>query len=429
MLGAYRFLTQAGWPLVLAYLGLRLRRGKEDPLRFSERLGNPGMARPEGPLIWLHGASVGEALSLLSLMERLRQDRPAVRLLLTTGTVTSARMIAPRLPEGAGHQFLPVDRPKAVECFLDHWRPDLVLWTESEFWPNMLCSIGARQIPTVLINGRVSLKSFKGWQRFPGFIHRLLQNFDLALGQTDTDAERLKKLGARATACVGNLKFAAAPLPVDTDHLAALQDAMADRPLWLAASTWPGEEEIISDVHRELRTRHPGLLTIIVPRHPHRAQDIHGQIARRGLKAVRRSQGRLPAAETDIYLADTLGELGLFLRIANVVFVGKSLTAHGGQNPIEPARLGLPVLFGPNMENFAEVRDRMLDAGAGCAVTDETTLTDAVDHLLQTPEAAKDMGTAAKQFALAEAEVLDRLMATLEPYLTDLAPKTAGNAA
>ncbi|MEQ9555745.1 MAG: 3-deoxy-D-manno-octulosonic acid transferase [Rhodospirillales bacterium] len=420
MLGLYRFLTALGAPLIHIYLGRRIKAGKEDPHRFNERLGRPALARPDGPLIWLHGASVGEAMSLLTLIDRLKTAVPAANILVTTGTVTSARMLADRLPRGAVHQYVPVDRMAYVRRFLDHWRPDLTLWAESEFWPNLISETAARGNPLVLVNGRISPRSFTGWSRAPKFIAGLLGGFALCLGQTDGDAERLRALGATGARSVGNLKFAADPLPADAGRLADMRAATAGRPLWLAASTWAGEEDIAWRVHQDQAAAHPGLLTIIVPRHPNRGAEIAARLADQGARVKRRAAGAMPGAGTDIYIADTMGELGLFFTLAPVVFMGKSLSAEGGQNLLEPARLGCAVLHGPRMINFADMGARMAAAGASLPVADGTGLSAAVGRLLGDAGEAQAFAARARTFAQAEAGVIDRLMAELTPYLQRL---------
>ncbi|MEK9672367.1 MAG: 3-deoxy-D-manno-octulosonic acid transferase [Rhodospirillaceae bacterium] len=420
MLGLYRFLTTAGAPLIQVYLGRRLRKGKEDPYRFGERLGRPSAPRPDGGMIWLHAASVGEALSLLTLIDRLSAECSDAAILVTTGTVTSARLMADRLPGGVIHQYVPVDRLSYVRRFLDHWSPNLILWAESEFWPNMVSEIGVRGTPMVLINGRVSPGSLKGWSWAPGFIGRLLAAFDLCLGQTQGDADRLVQLGATRAKTVGNLKFAADPLPADREKLDWLRQATAGRPVWLAASTWPGEEDIALRVHNWLKAAHPGLLTIIVPRHPTRGGDIQSGLAAAGARVSRRATSDRIVPETEIYLADTMGELGLFFTLAPVVFMGKSLTAEGGQNILEPARLGVAVLHGPRMTNFGELAQRMAGAGASRVVSDGNDLADAVGQLLGDPAKTDAMAVRARAFADGEAGVIDRVMNELSPYLLRL---------
>lgn len=412
----YRALTIAGGPLIGLYLQRRMARGKEDSERFAERQGRPGAARPKGALVWLHGASVGEALSLLPLVERLAA-RPGLSLLVTTGTVSSARLMAERLPPGVVHQYVPVDRPCWVKSFLDHWRPDLGLWAESDFWPNLLGAARRRGIPLVLVQGRISPRSFRGWQRVPRFIRCVLANFTLCLAQSAEDARRLTVLGAREVRCLGNLKLAVPPLPCDDGALDALRARLPGRPLWLAASTHAGEEAVAARVHRRLAEAHPGLLTIVVPRHPQRGPDIAAELRATGLRVALRSTGEQPEGDTNLWVADTMGELGLFFRLAPVVFMGKSLAAEGGQNPFEPARLGASVLFGPRMSNFPEMVSAMLAAGAAEMVADEAALAAAVATLLDRPDELARRRAAALAWAESEAGALDTVAAALAPFL------------
>ncbi|MEQ8666982.1 MAG: 3-deoxy-D-manno-octulosonic acid transferase [Rhodospirillales bacterium] len=413
-LALYRFATIAGLPLIRAYLARRRVRGREDRARFSERLGVPSLPRPAGPLVWMHGASVGEALSMLPVIGWMREHRSDLNILVTTGTVTSATLLAERLPAGAVHQYIPVDRPAWVRRFLQHWRPDRALWFESELWPNLLLECRRSGVPMALVNGRMSGRSFEKWQRHPNVVRELLGCFDICLGQTETDADRFRQLGAANTASFGNLKLAADPLPADDAAVAALSAAIAGRPCWLASSTHAGEERIAGRVHRELAARHPGLLTIVVPRHPDRGAAIVAELAKQGLRVARRGVDEaLPGATDDIYVADTVGELGLFYRLADIVFIGKSMTLEGGQNPIEPARFAKPVLFGPNMQNFEELSARMLEAGAACRVADEAGLVAKLGALLTDADEAAAQGARARSFAEAEASVLDAVMDAL----------------
>ncbi len=409
ILAFYRGLTSLAGPLIRLYLNRRLARGKEDPVRFPERLGVPGLARPAGGLIWLHAASVGEAMSILPVVEALQAR---ATLLVTTGTVTSARLMAERLPPDAIHQFIPVDRLLWVRRFLDHWRPDLALWTESEFWPNLLTETAARRIPLVLLNGRISERSFRRWLGMPQFIGKLLSGFVLALGQTEEDARRLAALGASRTACLGNLKFAGPPLPADGQALADLNAELRGRPRWLAASTHAGEEALAARVHQALKI--PGLITIIVPRHANRGAEISAELKAMGLQPSRRSLGQ-PIG--DLYIADTMGELGLFYRAAPLVLMGKSLIGQGGQNPLEPARLGASVLFGPHMGNFADIAARMTRAGAARSVADEGHLATALAERLNDSKLVAAEGKLARDFASAEDGVLAAVIGAIEPWL------------
>jgi 3-deoxy-D-manno-octulosonic-acid transferase len=420
----YRGLTILGAPLIALYLDRRKSRGKEDVGRFAERLGRPGRPRPEGALVWLHAASVGESLSMLPLIERMCDG--GVRVLVTTGTVTSAKLMVERLPAGAVHQYVPVDRPCYVRGFLDHWRPDLALWAESELWPNMLAELAHRRIPAILVNGRMSPRSFAKWRRVPGFIRRMLSSFALCLAQTASDGERLGVLGAREVRCLGNLKYAVPPLPFDAAELAHLQAATAGRPLWLASSTHPGEEAIAAEAHRALAGRFPGLLTVVAPRHPVRGPEIARELLAMGLSPALRSAGEMPGQGTDVYIADTLGELGLFYRLAPIVFMGKSLVVGGGQNPFEPALLGAAVLFGPLMTNFPDMAPRLVAVGAGEQVDDGAGLSRAVERLLADPALLGRRRAAACSWAGAEAGVLDSVMGALSPFLAAAESRHAG---
>ncbi len=428
MLALYRSLTTLAGPLADRYLRRRMSQGKEDRERFGERLGQPGLARPEGPLIWVHGASIGESLSLLPLIERLLEDDPGRHILVTTGTVTSARLMAERLPQGAFHQYIPIDRRAAVARFLDHWRPQLALWVESDLWPNLVLGAQASGLPMALLQGRMSARSFARWRLVPGLIRPMLEGFALCLAQSQAQAERFAALGAAEVKCLGNLKQAAAPLAADPGELAALEAALGERPRWLAASTHPGEEAAAGRLHARLALRWPGLLTIVVPRHPSRGAEVAAALAASGLRTARRSSGTLPGADTDIYVVDTLGELGLLYRLAPVAFVGGSLVPHGGQNPLEPARLGCAVVVGPHTQNFAETVARLVAAGAAEQVADEAALGVAVEALLGDPEGRARRGEAARVMARSGHGVLDAVLAELGPLLprSDRAGRHAG---
>ena len=417
LLSLYRGLTGLGAPLIDVYLRRRLERGKEDSRRFSERQGVPGRPRPNGRLVWIHGASVGETLSLLPLVDRLIK-RPGLSVLVTSGTVTSAQLMAERLPPGALHQYIPVDRLPWVRRFLDHWRPDLALWCESEFWPNLLVETAERDVPLVLLNGRMSDRSFARWRKHPRLIRRLLSCFRLCLAQSAEDAERLSQLGGGRVVCRGNLKFATPPLPVDETVLADLRTELGDRPRWLLARSHPGEEVMAGRVHQMLADRHPGLLTIIVPRHPGRGEAIAEDLRALGLTVARRSADETIGPDTHILLADTLGEMGLFMRLSPLVMMGKSLIGKGGQNPLEPARLRAAVFLGPYMDNFSDIARRMIEAGAAVPVADEAALAEALSQRLGDPARRNAEGLLAERFANAEAGVLDAVLTELEPWLT-----------
>lgn len=426
MLGLYRALTIALGPAIRVYLNRRRARGKEDPARSPEREGIASRPRPDGKLIWLHAASVGESISALCLIERLIDDWPDASVLVTTGTVTSAQIMADRLPDGAFHQYIPVDRPAWIARFLDHWHPDMALWMESEFWPNLLQGVSTRNIPLILINARISPSSFKGWQRVPRTIARLLDCFSLCLAQSEADAERLRILGARSVSSPGNLKFSASPLPVDQSSLAAMMETIGQRPVWLASSTHDGEDQAVIAAHRTLAGQHPKLLTIIVPRHPVRGPAIEELAAAQGHRVARRSDNPTirPTIrpDTEIYVADTVGELGLFYRLTPVAFIGGTLIPHGGQNLLEAAKLGCAIIHGPSMTNFTAIADEMRQAGATEIIDHADCLAPAVGRLLQDSAQHAERIAAAARVADAKDGILDAVMAELSPFLTRPGP-------
>jgi 3-deoxy-D-manno-octulosonic-acid transferase len=414
--GLYRLAGIAIRPVTPLFLSWRVSKGKEDRARLGERYGRAGRERPAGPMVWLHAASVGETIAVLPLIRKLRAEKLGV--LLTTVTVTSAKIAAERLPAGAIHQFSPIDCKPWTEAFLDHWRPDLAIFVESEMWPQAVMSLDARGIPLVIANARMSDRSFQGWKRFRSVVAAMFSRVTLCLAQSARDGERFSGLGVPRVVVTGNLKFDSPALSAAPEAVAALRAAISGRPVWMAASTHPGEDEIIADAHRRLATKHPGLVTVIVPRHPERGPDIAAMLAARGLTAARRRLEEPLSPAVGIYVADTLGELGLFYRVVPIAFIGGSLVRHGGQNPIEPIGLGAVVLHGPHVHNFADVY-AALDAvpGAPKPVGDAASLAEEVSRLLA-DEARRARGVAAAQAALRPfTGALAATWTALTPYL------------
>jgi 3-deoxy-D-manno-octulosonic-acid transferase len=385
----YAMAGRVAAPGLKRMLARRAAAGKEIPARVSERFGIAALPRPAGRLVWLHAASVGETMSVLPVIAALAGR---AEVLLTTGTVTSATLAAERLPGYARHQFVPLDVPGWVAKFLDHWRPDGAVFVESEIWPGMLAALDARGIPRLLINARMSADSAKRWRRTGKIAMRLLGGFRYIHAQSAADAAQLARLGARDVKLWGNLKFFGPLLPADEAELMTLRQQI-DTPAWLAASTHPGEEEIVIAAHQILAKAYPGLLTVIVPRHPERGAAVARLAA--SLPVGLRSRGEA-LSPGGIYVADTLGELGLFYRLCPFAFIGNSLVGFGGHNVIEPARLGRPLIAGPHLENFAEAAERLRAAGALRDVTDAATLAAAVQAWLDEPAAARKAGEAAR---------------------------------
>lgn len=420
-LKAYRVLTRLAAPFAPLILAWRVRRGKEESDRRSERYGLASAPRPPGFLVWFHAASVGETNVALPVIEYIAAERPELRVLLTTATVTSARLARTRLPRGVLHQYVPFDNQSFVRRFLRHWRPDLVVLVESEIWPNLVLETKALEVPLLLINGRMSASSYRRWRRRPGLSRPLFSAFDLVLAQNDSLAERFAQLGVARALDVGNLKADAPPPPVDLSGHRKLDTALQGRTVWLAASTHPGEDEIVAAAHAKMKQARPDLLTIIVPRHPERGPLIAEQLKALGTAAVLRSGGALPDAATDIYVADTIGELGLFYTLAPVAFVGGSLAERGGQNPVEPIKLGAAVLTGPHWQNFRDSYSELLRAGACREVRDAASLAEAALGLLDDATVRRTMTERASRTIAAMGGALPRTLAALEPYLP---PKT-----
>jgi 3-deoxy-D-manno-octulosonic-acid transferase len=417
-LRTYRRLAAAATPLAPLLLARRLKRGKEHPERIAERRGEAAVARPAGPLIWAHGASVGEMLAVMPLVECLRARN--FNVLVTSGTVTSARLAELRLPAGAIHQFVPIDAPRFITRFLDHWRPNLTLLAESDLWPNLIMSCAERSVPLILVNGRLSEHSYARWRLLPATIATLLTRFDLCLAQSEGDAERYADLGAPRVSMTGNLKLDVPAPPVDEHKLAAMQAAIGRRPIVVAATTHAGEEALIIEAHRRLRASFRGLITIIAPRHPERGPGIVDIASVAGLSAVLRSRGHLPDRATEIYVADTIGELGTIYRLSPIVFMGGSLVRRGGQNPIEAAKLGAAILHGPHVNNFTEIYSALDEAHGAEEINDVNKLTVRFGAWLTDAKARRAVSDAARETVDMLGGALERTLAALEPYLMQL---------
>jgi 3-deoxy-D-manno-octulosonic-acid transferase len=417
-LRAYRRLSAAAAPLTGLLVGRRLRQGKEEFGRIGERRGIATVDRPRGPLIWIHGASVGEVLAVAELIKRLRALN--VRILLTSGTVTSAAIVTKRFPPDVVHQYVPFDSPRYVARFLEFWQPSLALFVESDLWPNLILTSAARRVPMVLINGRMSPRSFPRWRRASATISALLGRFELCLAQSEVDAERFSALGARDVVTTGNLKLDVEAPPADAGRLERLLSATRGRPVVVAASTHAGEEDLIAAAHTRLKARFPSLLTVIVPRHPKRGEAIARALQASGLEVALRSHDQMPQAGTAIYVADTLGELGLFYRLAPIVVMGGSFIPHGGQNPIEAIKLGAAVIHGPHVFNFADVYAELDSAGGAAQVGGEAELAAQIGRWLSDQPTRQRVVDAGAAVVNRLGGALERSLAALEPYLMQL---------
>ena len=410
----YMLATVLFSPVILVWLLVRLIRKKEDISRFNERMGWSFKPRPKGRLVWMHGASVGECLSMMPLVEEILRHDENTYVMVTSGTRTSAKLMAERLPKRAFHQYIPVDFPWAAHFFVKHWNADFVLWFESDFWPNMIKAIAKNKKPLVLLNGRISDRSFERWQKVKWFIEPLLEKFSLCLGQTNEDVERLKVLGASEAVCVGNLKFAAVNPPYSESELSELLGQIGNRPRCIAASTHAGEEAMIAGFHADMKRAFPEFLSIIVPRHPERADEVEALFGPKGFVVARRSRGDKITPETDLYLADTIGEMGLIYRLAPIVFVGGSLVPFGGQNMLEPMRLGRLVMVGPYTFNFREIVAQASSEGALVRVQTASEILGNAVRYLTYPKEMEPIAARAQVFATSQMAVLERVYRVLQ---------------
>lgn len=419
LLKIYNTLISFLYPIAISrYIEKRKKKGKEDIKRFNERVGRPIKPRPEGKLIWMHGASVGESISMLPLIQRLLEVYPNAHVMVTTGTLTSAEIMAKRLPERAFHQYLPIENPVFATRFLKHWKPDVALWFESEFWPAMLSCIKRKNIPLILVNGRISNKSFKRWQQFDFIIKEILECFTLCLGQSDEDEYRLRVLGAKNTMCLGNLKYAGLPLPVDENKKQEIAEQITGRTVWLVSSTHDDEEFKIARFLKDLQNKVPNLLTFMAPRHPQRGSEIKQRLQKElGLNVALRSANEKITEKTDVYVADTIGELGIWYDLIPLVFIGGSLIPHGGQNFIEPSRSRDAVIVGPHMYNFADAMNRAKKADAVIQVNDVLELMETVENLLTHPDLLEAKRSLAYNWANGEAKVLEGIVEKIKAYL------------
>lgn len=415
----YRLTFRLFAPFLAALVWVRGLKGQEENTHKSERWGIATLRRPPGRLIWIHAASVGEMRSILPLVQALLDKNAEAHCLITTVTVTAARLVRRLSNPRVLHQYASLDHPDWSDNFLDHWQPDAVLWVESEIWPTMLGAIKERNVPLVMVNGRLSARSARRWRRLPRTIKYVLSHFDLCLAQSADDGTRLKALGAPNVQIAGNMKYAGNELPFDPAELEVLAAQTAGRPAVLFASTHDGEEAIAINSYHALKQRHPRLLLIVMPRHPARGDTIAALFDVQGMTYARRGKGQTITPETQIYLADTMGEAGLFYRLVPIVYLGNSLisTPGGGHNPIEPAHLGCAVIYGPNMWNFAEIVEDLRLEGGAIMVRDEKNLNEAIDHCLRSPGEALRMADAAQTFVQTQKGVLNVVLGHLQPYL------------
>jgi len=412
----YRIFSRAAGPFIDLILKKRMRAGKEDPARILERKGEASGPRPDGTLVWMHGASVGETSMLLPLITRMLKDDPELHILVTSGTVTSAEIMAKRLPDRAFHQYVPIDVPSYVERFISFWQPDLAIWAESEIWPNLILQTQASGAKMALINARLSEKSLGRWRGKPKFATQIFGSFDVIISAESWTHNTLKRFSNNVVEQIGNLKSAAPAPEYDKAESVKLISAIGDRPVWLAASSHAEEEDHILAAQDIVREKHKDALLVWVPRHPERGELISDLC--QAHNTARRSIGAAPNAQTSIYIMDTLGEMGLALALADIAFVGGSLDPKlMGHNPLEPARAGVPILTGPYVASFTDIYDRLFKAKAAMRVKSAKHLGKQVTSMLtQKPTSAK-MAARAHVLAGESDGILDFTAKTLQDLL------------
>ena len=411
---AYAGLTALAAPLIHSHVRRKMASEGVALVRIAERFGEATEARPRGGLVWFHAVSVGEALSVLGLIEEMGRRDPKLQFLITSVSATSARLVAERLPPRTRHQFAPLDTTRAVARFLDHWAPSLAVFVESELWPRQIIETSDRGIPLALVNARLSARSRARWGKWPVLARAILTRFRTIVCQTEDTARGLAALGAetRAISVSGDLKAASARLPLDESLLDALEAETKGRRIWVAASTHPGEEERVTKAHPA------GHLLILAPRHPERGDEIARALRAAGWDVAQRSKQDPLQPETQIYLADTLGEMGLWYALAPTVFLGGSLVEVGGHNPFEPAQYGAAVLTGPHVTNFRESYDQMFKVGAARMVRDAGDLHAALRDLEDGQKLAA-MQRAAAEFVRERTAIRDYVADRLMPLLED----------
>ena len=412
---AYRSATALIAPFAYRKVAAKLAAHGISEERQRERLGHASLPRPDAQLIWFHGASVGESLAALTLITRLGELMPKAEFLLTSGTATAAQVVEQRMPPRCRHQFAPLDAAGPVRRFLKHWQPTGGVFVESELWPVTLVSTRRSGARLALVNARLSERSVARWRSKAPTAKFVLDQFSLFLTQNQNISDHLLELGAvpDRVQAGGNLKAGSEPLPVDDQTLSQMHSAFGKRPVWVASSTHIGEEQPVLTAHKALLEQHPDLCLLLVPRHPERGDDVAKLVAEADMTVAQRSKGEIPGSDTQVYLADTMGELGTWYELSHIVFLGGSLEPIGGHNPFEVARSGAAVITGPGYHNFAETFPPMLTAKAAVEVHDASQLSEAVSHWLTDAEALKQAQQAATEFADDQAAQLQGVLDTL----------------
>lgn len=412
----YKNIVRILRPLIKFNLQIRKNNNKEDPERIKERLGHASVERPQGFVVWIHASSIGESISILPLIKKINQEFPKIKILLTTVTLSSTNLITKRLTNKTIHQYCPIDTEDSVKLFLNHWYPNFAIFTESELWPNLI-SETRKYCKMMLINGRMSSKSYNKWKYFQQLSNYLLNKFDILLAQSAEDLLKFKSLGANHAQNLGNIKFSSSPLPYDPEEMGKIISMIGQRQLWVAASTHKGEESIIAVVHTELKKKFPDLLTIIIPRHTERAEEIIEELSSKNLSIIKKSENQKITSDLDIYLADTTGELGIFYRISDIILIGGSLVNIGGHNPIEAACLNCAIIYGQYMTNFKEICEEFELNEAAIKVSDTYQLIKNLEDLLKDKKKQEQLIKASLSITKDKEKILDNVFKEILPFI------------
>ncbi|MFI4983731.1 MAG: 3-deoxy-D-manno-octulosonic acid transferase [Rickettsiales bacterium] len=418
----YYFITSLLAPLIAFHLENRVKIGKEDPIRYKEKLGLNLAARPQGKLIWFHAASVGELNSVMPLIHLLNKEFPQLNFLVTTGTLNSALIFQKAKLPNTLHQFFPVDIPSAVAGFLKNFKPDMAIFVDSELWPNTI-TMTAKKCPMLLVNFRMSDNSFRWWRRLAPIAKEMLAKFKFIMSCSQDDHAKLEYfLGKKAKNIefTGNIKWSAPKFVYDKEEYARFQKSIGKRPFWVAASTHPGEFEVFIRAHQALAKKHKNLLTIVLPRHTERGADIQAICDKAGLSSARRSLKGKITKSTDVYISDVMGELGLCYALADIVFVGGSLIPHGGQNILEPARMGCAIISGTHTFNFKEIIAKLVAGGAIEIVQNEKEFIATLDELLSNKTKCSKLQKAALAVTEETKNILENVTKTMVGFIKKL---------
>ncbi|MCH9674994.1 MAG: lipid IV(A) 3-deoxy-D-manno-octulosonic acid transferase [Gammaproteobacteria bacterium] len=416
----YSLLHYLYMPVVFARLLLRSRENLAYRQDIKQRLGHGAQIAATGPVIWVHAVSVGEVQAAIPMVRLFEAHWPEATIVWTTTTPTGRDRVLGTFGADALHQYVPYDLPSAVSRFLNRVNPSLAVVLETEIWPNLLHQCNARSIPIILANARLSAQSAKGYGRVRGLIEPAVKTFAAVAAQTEPDAERLVGLGIAPERVVvtGSLKFDVSLPPSTQEAGAALRHRWgSERSVWIASSTHDGEEEVVLDAFSEIQRQHPDALLVLVPRHPERFARVAALCVRRKFAVARRSEADEAPRNVDVFVGDTMGELPIFYAASDVAFVGGSLVPIGGHNMLEPAALGMPVLLGPYLHNFAEIGERLFNEGAAFPVGGADDLAEQVVRFFRDPNLRHSVGERGKCFVAENRGARERVMGLITPHL------------